>query len=152
MPIRVLYKKAGLPPTVKIISNTFKLKKTIVTKKLQIIPYQTIYIICHDKKKINYRNLNITYTLNSIYGDLILVNIDQKSREFKSLSQDEILWYTEDLIKNSPFTREELKINQVFNSSFNNFINTNEKFTNNFENKLISILTAIEQLLTNFKK
>lgn len=39
-PIRVLYKKVGQAPEVKIINDIFKLKKFIVMKDLSIIPYE----------------------------------------------------------------------------------------------------------------
>ena len=51
--IRVLYKKSGQVPAVKIINNVFKLKKAIVKNNLDIIPYETVYIICTNKKKQN---------------------------------------------------------------------------------------------------
>ena len=46
-PIRVLYKKTGQPPEIKIIDNMLTLKKALVDKELFIIPYQDKYIICN---------------------------------------------------------------------------------------------------------
>ena len=51
-PIRVLYKKTGQAPETKIIDNVFKLKKAIVKRKLEIIPYEKLYIICNNRKAI----------------------------------------------------------------------------------------------------
>ncbi len=51
-PIRVLYKKVGQPSEVKIISDVYKLKKAIIERNLDIIPYEKIFIICHSKKSI----------------------------------------------------------------------------------------------------
>lgn len=59
--IRVLYKKVGQEPEVKIIKNILKLKKSIIQKNLAIIPYETIYIICHNKKLMKYMKPNIFY-------------------------------------------------------------------------------------------
>ena len=50
--IRVLYKKVGQVPMVKIINNIFDLKKSIINKKLAIIPYQNVFIICNNKKEM----------------------------------------------------------------------------------------------------
>ena len=87
--IRVLYKKAGQAPEVKIISNVQRLKRAIIHKKLHIVPYENLFIICkHKKPKLNVQQ-NIFLPLNSIGGDLIVVKIDRKSREFKGLSQED---------------------------------------------------------------
>lgn len=97
-PIRVLYKKTGQPPETRIIDNVFKLKKAIVKKNLTIIPYENLYIICNNIKFLQNENANIVLTFSSIYGDLILVDIDKKAREFKGLSQEDIIWYSQDLL------------------------------------------------------
>lgn len=102
--IRVLYKKVGQEPEVKIINNILKLKKSIIQKNLAIIPYETIYIICHNKKLMKYMKPNIFLPLKRLAGDFILVDIDRKKREFKSLSQEDVIWYTKDLINKSPIT------------------------------------------------
>ena len=82
-PIRVLYKKTGQAPEVKIINNVLKLKKAIIKRKLYIIPYQTVYIICNNKKAVSNKTPNIILTFNSIYGDLILVDINKQKKNFK---------------------------------------------------------------------
>ena len=41
--IRVLYKKVGQTPKVKIINNIYKLKKAIIQKKLDIVPYEKLF-------------------------------------------------------------------------------------------------------------
>ena len=100
-PIRVLYKKVGQVPKVMIIDNVFKLKKFIVERNLDIIAYQTTYIICNNKKLMNNMTPNIVFSFNSIKGDFILVNIDKNKREFESLTEEDIIWYASDLINKS---------------------------------------------------
>lgn len=100
-PIRVLYKKVGQLPKIKVLDNVFKLKKFIVKKNLDIIPYQTAYIICNKKELIKNMTPNIVFSFNSIKGDFILVNINENKREFESLSQEDITWYASDLINKS---------------------------------------------------
>lgn len=95
MPIRVLYKKTNKIPEIKIIDNVSKLKKAIIKENLDIIPYENAFIICFNQKLTTTTTPNIILPLRSIYGDLMIVRIDTKEREFKELSQDDIIWYTE---------------------------------------------------------
>ena len=100
--IRVLYKKVGQTPKVKIINNIYKLKKAIIQKKLDIVPYEKLFIICHSNKSKLPMRPNIFLPLRRIIGDLVVVNIDKKSREFQSISQEDIIWYSKDFINKSP--------------------------------------------------
>lgn len=148
--IRVLYKKAGQAPEVKIISNVQRLKKAIIHKKLHIVPYENLFIICkHKKPKLNVPQ-NIFLPLNSIGGDLIVVKIDRKSREFKGLSQEDVIWYSEDLIRKSSGNT-----NTIQNTLQKNFARDYEKSSDiktastNFENTLINVLVDIELILAS---
>ena len=96
-PIRVLYKKVGLTPEVRIIPNVYKLKKAIIKRNLDIIPFQNVYIICHNKALKKSMPINILLDFSNISGDFIVVQIDRNLREFKSMSQENIIWYTESL-------------------------------------------------------
>lgn len=157
IPIRVLYKKTGEVPKTKIINNVYKLKKAIVDKNLEIIPYEKLYIICNKK---NY-NLtpNIILPFYSIYGDLLLVDIDKNEREFKGLSQEDIIWYSQDLLNKSANNTTNLAIKTIKKS--NNYQvkefyerdfldSTNNSF--NFEKTLIDVLVNIELVLATILK
>ena len=100
-PIRVLYKKVGQLPKIMVLDNVFKLKRFIIKRNLDIIPYQTAYIICNKKELMKNMTPNIVFSFNSIKGDFILVNIDENKREFESLSAEDITWYASDLINKS---------------------------------------------------
>ena len=100
-PIRVLYKKVGQLPKIMVLDNVFKLKRFIIKRNLDIIPYQTTYIICNKKELMKNMTPNIVFSFNSIKGDFILVNIDEDKREFESLSAEDITWYASDLINKS---------------------------------------------------
>lgn len=100
-PIRVLYKKVGQLPKIMVLDNVFKLKRFIIKRNLDIIPYQTVYIICNKKELMKNMTPNIVFSFNSIKGDFILVNIDEDKREFESLSAEDITWYASDLINKS---------------------------------------------------
>lgn len=100
--LRVIYKKPNHEPEVKIIDNVFRLKKAIVEYDLEILPLQNVYIVCHNKKQRKGMKLNILLDFYSLAGDIILVQIDRHTREFKSLTQENILWFTEFLNRRSP--------------------------------------------------
>ena len=158
--IRVLYKKTDKLPEVKIINNVSKLKKAIIKKNLIIIPYESTFIICNDIDFIKNIKPNIVLSLRSIYGDMLLINIDKDNRKFKSLSQDDIIWYTEDLI-NKSYNNNSNNLNNI-KASFNvpykqlykdnerDFESTNEQIS--FQKTLLSVLTEIELVLANFLK
>lgn len=106
--LRVLYKKTGNPPKIKVIDDVFRLKKCIVERKLSIIRYETVFMICQ-KGFVENAMPNIILTFQSIFGDLILVKIDHKKRTFESLSQEEIWWYWADLLNKSPNLKKRSK-------------------------------------------
>ena len=150
--IRVLYKKAGQAPDVKIISNVQRLKKAIINKQLHIVPYEHLFIICKYKKsKLNVPQ-NIFLPLNSISGDLLVVKIDRKQREFKALSQEDIMWYSEDLIRksfNNTVNNNKSYIKQNENKYQKNFEYTANIPLNSFGKELINVLVNIELVLAS---
>ena len=154
--IRVLYKKVGQVPEVKIINNILRLKKAIIQKNLNIIPYETVYIICHNKKLMEYMKPNIFLPLKRIAGDFILIDIEKKKREFKSLSQEDIIWYTKNLINKSPITTSKninipkiTNIKDIYERGFEDNRNTK---SNSFEITLLNILTNLELVLASILK
>lgn len=154
--IRVLYKKVGQVPEVKIINNLFKLKKAIIKNNLDIIPYETVYIICYNKKLMGYMKPNIFLPLKRIAGDFILIDIDKKKREFKGLSQEDIIWYTKDLINKSPITTSKnintSKINNIKDIYERGFEDNRNTKSNNFEITLLNALTNLELVLASILK
>lgn len=141
--LRVLYKNPEQEPEVKFISNTFKLKKAIVEYDLEIIPLQNVYIICHNKKQRKDMRLNILLDFYSIAGDIIIVQIDRRTREFKSLTQENILWFTEVLNRRSPNNFN----TNIYPQNSQGYIYDYAK-NNNFETKLLDILTNINLTLS----
>ena len=150
--IRVLYKKIGQPPEVKIIGSIYKLKRTIVIKKLNIIPYQNVYIICHNKKQMKSMEKNVILDFSHIAGDFLVLEIDRRKREFKSISQENIVWFTEDLMNRSPVSQDiKPKIDM---KSFASYISNGIKRSNSpksntsFEHDLINVLNNIQLTLS----
>ena len=119
--IRVLYKKVGKAPEIKIIPNVFILKKAIVKKQL------------------------------NIKGDFIIINIDKNERELKSLSQEDIIWFTQNLInKMPPSFPLNLKKNYVL-SAYSKTFDTNKKYIS-FEKTLIDVLINLQSVLSGILK
>lgn len=162
-PIRILYKQVGKTPEVKIIKDLFKLKKAIVINELQIIPYKKAYIICSNKNLMSKLPINVVMPLYNIAGNFILIKIDRNKREFKSLSQEDIIYYMKDLISKSIFENErnsfqykykkvakrtipELHYNEIEREK------GKEQKTINHENALFSILFHIDLLLSKLLK
>ena len=150
--IRVLYKKVAQSPEIKIIDSMYKLKKAIVDKKLEIIPYQNVYIVCNNRKQMKGMEKNIILDFNHIAGDFLVLEIDRKKREFKSVSQENIVWFTEDLMNKSPVSKDiEPKIDA---KSFASYISNSMKRCNisksniNFEHDLIKALNNIQVTLS----
>lgn len=156
IPIRVLYKKVGQVPEVKIINNVSKLKKSIIKNNLDIIPYETVYIICHNKKLMEYMKPNIFLSLKRIAGDFILIDIDKNKHEFKSLTQENIIWYTKDLINKAPInTLKKVnipKINNIQDIYERGFENDRNAISSKFENTLINVLNNLELVLAMILK
>lgn len=147
--IRVLYKDVGKNPEVRIINNIQKLKKEIINKNLIIIPYESAFIICNNQELMKDMPLNIALVLGSVSGDFILVNIDKKEREFKSLSQDDIIWYYQSLNNNS-FNNSSQSMPISFQKTFNKKFFENKN--GDYEKTLISVLSNIEIILSKFLK
>lgn len=153
-------KKTGQIPQVKIIDNVFKLKKAIVSKDLTIVPYENLYIICNNTNFIQNEKANIVLTFSSIYGDLILVDIDKNTREFKGLSQEDIIWYSQDLMNKTCNTNNiTANIGKYNKSNFEKVYERDleqergSKTTNiDFEKTLISVLINIEMKLSTLLK
>ena len=99
--IRVLYKPTGKNPRVRIIPNVQLLKRAIVMRKLDIIPYQSVFLICNNQDDMKTSKINVVFDFFHISGDLLVVQIDREKREFESLSPEDIAWYTSDLMYRS---------------------------------------------------
>ena len=169
--LRVIYKAPGQEPEVRIIPNVFILKKAIINKQLEIIPYQNVFIVFNKQKEVQTEPINVIFDLCNIKGDLIIVQIDLKKREFESLSQEDIIWFTEDLINKSPIKNNVINMNnwkalkaqsqnsnQLTKKTIKDYyskeltlFDAEEKAVNsvNFEQNLINVLTNIELTLAS---
>ena len=110
----------------------------------------------HNRKTNSNMLPNIFLPFNRILGDFIVVRIDRKEREFKSLSQEDIIWYSQDLINKAPR-------NTVRVAKYPKSINVKDIYergaednrynkTLDFEKTLIGVLINIELLLATILK
>lgn len=158
-PIRVLYKKVGQTPEVRIIHDVRKLKKAIVQRNLSIIPYENLFLICHNKRASSHMLVNIFLPFHRILGDFIVINIDKKKRELKGLSQEDIIWASQDLIRKEPIHKSNI-VEQCVPSkkkpsspSFErDWDNTRYQVPSTFEKTLISVLVNLELVLASILK
>lgn len=148
--IRVLYKKVGKAPEIKIIPNVFILKKAIVKKQLNIIPYEGAYIICNNNSFNDFMRANIILPLRTIKGDFIIINIDKNERELKSLSQEDIIWFTQNLIRKMP-PSSPLNLKPSILSTYSKVFDTNKRYIS-FEKTLIDVLINLQSVLSGILK
>lgn len=148
--LRVLYKQVGKNPRVRIIPNVQILKQAIITRKLDLIPYQNVFLVCNNQDYMKTTPINVVFDLFHISGDLLVVQINKKVREFESLSQEDIIWYSQDLInKATPTTCSNVKIpnvkklSKVYEQTFERDMDIGNSSTT-FEDRLINVLTNMQ--------
>lgn len=160
--IRVLYKQVGKNPRVRIIPNVQILKRAIINREFDIIPYQDVFLVCNNQDYMKTTPINVVFDFFHISGDLLAVRIDKKTREFQSLSQEDISWFASDLIYRSfnqktPRTKVRNNITNIENYLPKREKTIAEEQKYNFETALIQTLTNMELTLagllaTNNKK
>lgn len=97
--MRVLYKKVGESPVVKIIDSSLKAKQELVGGLIEVVPYEDVLIVCNDEGKILNMPPNVVFDYDYIAGDFFVIGDDYENGDFKSLSKEEIKRYKEDLEK-----------------------------------------------------
>ena len=152
-----MYKKVGQAPEVKIISDVFKLKKAIVENNLEMIPYENLLLICNCQKSISNEKTNIVLTFRSVKGDLILVDFDKDKRELKGLSQEDVIWYTKDLMNKSAIDNDKNRYKKITTNKIRKYYEKqiqrdDDTTSSSFETSLIKVLIDIEQILSTLLK
>lgn len=97
----VLYKKMGKAPIIKVITDMFEIKKMIVQGNLDMVRYENCIIVCNKKNKNENTIPNIVLDFKHIAGDLFLIGYNQKIKDFRSLSKDEVKFYQDGLNRKS---------------------------------------------------
>lgn len=86
-PIRVLYKQTGKNPRVRIIPNVQMLKRAIINREFNIIPYQNVFLICNNQDYMKTTPINVVFDFFHISGDLLVVQIDRKKNLHIGINQ-----------------------------------------------------------------
>lgn len=130
--ICVLYKKIGELPTIKLLENINQIKEQIVKGNLLMIRYDDCIIICDPQKQNKGFVPNIVFTFNNIAGNLILIGYDKKKKDFRSLSNNEIFYYFDDL------NRKSFKYNKYkkWKNRINKCTSTNNNSSNEDDNQI----------------
>lgn len=95
--MRVLYKKVGENPVVKIINASLEAKQELVGGLIEVVPYEDVLIICNEEGKILNMPPNVVFDYDYIAGDFFVIGDDYEHGDFKSLTKDEIEYYKKDL-------------------------------------------------------
>lgn len=100
--LRILHKKVGLPPEVKIIGKELENLQKEVEGLIEVIPYydeKDILLVCNDEGKLDNRPPNILLgDYDYIAGDFFLVGDDYENAGFKSLTREQIIRLRDDLM------------------------------------------------------
>lgn len=99
--IRILYKEVGKEPQIMFIENTLETKQKLVGGLIEVVPYDDVLIICNEEGKILNMPPNLVFEYDYIAGNCFVIGDDYKNADFKSLTDEEILRYREDLMKRS---------------------------------------------------
>lgn len=100
--IKVLYKRAGKKPIVKVIPDTLEAKQQLVGGLIEVIPYtDDTLLVCNDEGKILNLKNNVCFTYDYIAGDCFVIGDDYKNAGFRSLTNEEIIKAKEDLLNKS---------------------------------------------------
>ena len=99
--IRILYKEVGKEPQIMFIDNTLEAKQKLVGGLIEVVPYEDVLIICNEEGKILNMPPNLVFEYDYIAGNCFVIGDDYKNADFKSLTDEEILKYREELKKRS---------------------------------------------------
>ena len=99
--IRILYKEIGKEPQIMFIDNTLEAKQKLVGGLIEVVPYEDVLIICNEEGKLLNMPPNLVFEYDYIAGNCFVIGDDYKNADFKSLTDEEILKYREDLKKYS---------------------------------------------------
>lgn len=100
-PIRVLYKSLGNSPTLKIITNIKGFKKLIINNTLKMVRYENYIIVCINDKQNKCLVPNVVLDFCNISGDFFFIGYDSKTKNFRSLSLEEVEYYINELSRKS---------------------------------------------------
>ena len=99
--LKIVYKEVGKEPVVMEIDDTLEAKQKLVGGLIEVVPYEDVLIICNEEGKLLNMPPNLVFEYDYIAGNCFVIGDDYKNADFKSLTDEEILRYREDLRKRS---------------------------------------------------
>lgn len=115
--IRILYKEVGEEPKVKIIENTLEAKQELVGGLIEVVPYEDVLLICNEEGKLLNMPPNLVFDYDYIAGNCFVIGDDYENGDFKSLTDEELFRYREDLKRHSFNYKQYLKNQEKAHSS-----------------------------------
>lgn len=165
--IVILYKETGKAPILRNVVNVFKLKKMIVEGNLDLVRYENCIIVCSNKKQKLNLVPNIVLDFNNIKGDFLLIGYNPRIKDFRSLNNEEISFYTDTLnrksfqynkykkwIENHSTSKHKRK--EKLNKKNNSFVNSENKNANtpteNSNKEMLEIILNIQAIILKYVK
>ena len=88
--IRILLKRVGKKPLVKVINNTLEEKQRLVGGLIEVVDYdKDNLIIANEEGKVDGLKPNLGFDLDYIAGDCFFIGDDYQNASFKSLSLED---------------------------------------------------------------
>ena len=78
---------------------------------IEVVPYEDVLIICNEEGKLLNMLPNLVFDYDYIAGNCFVIGDDYEHGDFKSLTDEEIFKYREELKRHS-FKYKQLKSNQ----------------------------------------
>lgn len=89
--IKILLKRVGKAPIVKVIENTLEDKQSLVGGLIEVVPYlDDTLLICNEEGKITNLEPNVAFEYDYIAGDCFVIGDNYENGDFKSLTPEEI--------------------------------------------------------------
>lgn len=99
--IKVIYKEVGKEARIIQIENSLEEKQKLVGGLFNVISYNDVLIICNEEAKRSNMKPNIIFDYDYIAGNCLVVGDDYERGDFKSLTNEQIKYVSNDFKKRS---------------------------------------------------
>lgn len=89
--VRIILKRVGKPPLIKVINNTLEEKQKLVGGLIEVVDFDDDnLLICNEEGKVQNLEPNLGFTFDYIAGDCFLIGDDYENEGFKSVALKDI--------------------------------------------------------------
>lgn len=99
--LRIVLKKVGEKSVEAFVEDTLEAKQKLVGGLIEVVPLDDVLIVCNEEGKIDNLPPNVLFDYDYIAGDCFVIGDDYKTANFKSLTDEEVEKYKEELDKRS---------------------------------------------------